>query len=545
MEVYKIPEFRSFIDSILRYLLQTHIIQIPCGLFQFKFRKQISEEISLASKVSEEISALFNFTLDESQSVKSHYYELLKSHLSLLKEEKASSPHSVAGIHHILGDLYLEDEEYNNAIFEFQTAIQILQRNDLKYFSKSDENPHLATLIQAYIRIMLKLGLAFEKRRTYSSAYNTYSEVINRLFRFRELEEEKYGYKCDISPKEEWPHYEAKLYKPVLGEKHNSFQTKGNWVITDFSYHMSPENHSVIQRLSMLEDTRMVYQALLAKLFVNEKIELGGITRMNLDTVEGEFRYIHLTTNIKQKFLISTDFFRRLGDIMFYKNGLVGFNFSCPESKEEFNESLIDSLYYWGFNIRTELSLFCKGEKCYELYGPLLKASQTLCRIEGQLKSATGESIDDLDKKDELQGYFVNFWEQKHIINRINKLCFNDIESCMKHRKIMWKQNKSMPCYACKYYNRSLKIITKNLFGVELEKLNDGKRESKTITILRQIVIGGSAKSMRQNYMIQMAEVLDCLGNTILSCSCFEYDQISSEFLAKFLHDVHEINSNP
>lgn len=546
LEVYKIPEFRSFINSILGYLLQTHIIQIPCGLYQYKFRKQISEEISLASKVSEEISALFNFTLDESQSVKCHYYELLKSHLSLLKEEKTTSPHSIAGIHHILGDLYLEDEEYNNAVFEFQTAIQILQKDVCHHLNKKDENPHFATLIQAYIRIMLKLGLAFEKRRTYSSAYNTYNEVINRLFRFRELEEGKYGYKCDIKPKEEWPHYEALLYKPAQGDNHHSFKTKGNWVITDFSYHMSPENHSVIQRLSMLEDTRMVYQALLAKLFINEKIELGGITRMNLDTVEGEFRYIHLTTNIKQKFLISTDFFRRIGDIMFYKNGLIGFNYSFPKDEIELNESLIDSLYYWGFNIRTELSMFCKENKCYELYGPLLKASQTLCRIEEhELKSATGESVEDIDKINKLQGYFVGFWRQNHIIKRINKLCFSDIENCKNHRKIMWKQNKPTPCYACKYYNRSLKIITKNLFGVELEKLNiDGKRESKTITILRQIVIGGSAKSMRQNYMIQMAEVLDCLGNTMLSCSCFEYDKISSEFLAKFLHDVHEINSN-
>ena len=547
LEVYKIPEFRSFINSILGYLLQTHIIQIPCGLYQYKFRKQISEEISLASKVSEEVSALFNFTLDESQSVKCHYYELLKSHLSLLKEEKTTSPHSIAGIHHILGDLYLEDEEYNNAIFEFQTAIQNLQKDVCQNLNKTNENPHFATLIQAYIRIMLKLGLAFEKRRTYSSAYNTYNEVINRLFRFRELEEGKYEYECEIKPKEEWPHYEAMLYKPAQGDKHHSFQTKGNWVITDFSYHMNPENHSVIQRLSMLEDTRMVYQALLAKLFINEKIELGGITRMNLDTVEGEFRYIHLTTNIKQKFLISTDFFRRIGDIMFYKNGLVGFNYSFPKDEVESNESLIDSLYYWGFNIRTELSMFCKENKCYELYGPLLKASQILCRKDMQDLISDKEGIDKLDNEKNLQGCLKRFWLQEHILKRIHKFCFDDIENCMIHRRTMWKQNKPMPCYACKYYNRSLKIITKNLFGVELEKLNKhGQRESKTITILRQIVIGGSAKSMRQNYMIQMAEVLDCLGNTILSCSYFEYkhDNISGEFLARFLHDVHEINSN-
>lgn len=73
LEVYRIPEFRSFIDSILSYLSQTHIIPITCGLYQFKFRKQFSEEISLASKFSEEIAALFNFTLDEALSIKEHF----------------------------------------------------------------------------------------------------------------------------------------------------------------------------------------------------------------------------------------------------------------------------------------------------------------------------------------------------------------------------------------------------------------------------------------------------------------------------------------
>lgn len=92
LEVYKIPEFRGFINSILSYLMQTHIIQIPCGLFQFKFRKQISEEISLASKVSEEISAIFNFTLDESQAVKRHYLEMISKYQQLHADHQIVSP---------------------------------------------------------------------------------------------------------------------------------------------------------------------------------------------------------------------------------------------------------------------------------------------------------------------------------------------------------------------------------------------------------------------------------------------------------------------
>ena len=343
LEVYKIPEFRGFINSILTYLLQTHIIQIPCGLYQFKFRKQISEEISLASKFSEEVSAIFNFALDESLSVKRHYIEMQKKHLSTLKDENIDSPHSVAGLHHILADLYMADEEYNQAIFEYQTALSVLNR-----INTTNEDSHQATFTLTYIRNMLKLGTAFEKRKTYDSAYNTYNEIIDLIFRFREFDEKKFGLSYVVKPTENWPYNDALLYNEGLkisinhteNEKKDQirsvipirisekkdfnrlvYKTKGNHIISDFSHQMTPEKHTVIQRLAMLEDTQIVYQALLAKLFINEKIELGGITRSNLDVIEGEYQYIHLTTNEKEKFLISTDFFRRLGDIMkLFKN---------------------------------------------------------------------------------------------------------------------------------------------------------------------------------------------------------------------------------
>lgn len=209
LEVYKIPEFRSFIDSILKFLLQTHIIQIPCGLYQYKFRKHISEEISLASKISEEVSAIFDFILDESQTVKRHYMEIQRYHLSMLDNERANSPHSASGIHHILEDLYMADEEYNNAIFEYQTALRVL--SGTKEFS--DPDSHMPSLMLAYIRCMLKLGVAYEKRCTLSSAYNTYNEMVDRLFKFREFKEDEFGLRYKMRLTDEWPFHEAVLYR--------------------------------------------------------------------------------------------------------------------------------------------------------------------------------------------------------------------------------------------------------------------------------------------------------------------------------------------
>ena len=559
LEVYKIPEFRGFINAILGYLVQTHIIQIPCGLYQFKFRKQISEEISLASKVSEKVSAIFNFTLDESQSVKRHYVDMLNSYQEKMATGITVSPHTIAGIHHILGDLYMSDEEYNLAIFEYQAALKELGKEKVE-----NTDPHCASVTLAYIRNMLKLGMAFEKRRTYTSAYNTYNEVIDRIIHFREFDETDYGLKYAEKQTEHWPYSEAVLYDGTTYTKRDiqhvkpnayveqdirgrEYKTKGQYMISDFSYQLTPEKHTVIQRLAMLEDTQIVYQALLAKLFINEKIELGGITRSNLDVIEGEYKYIHLTANEKEKFLISTDFFRRLGDIMYYKNGLIGFSISNGEDGKKtdgLSESFVDSLYYYAFNIKNELHEFCQREKCYEHFGPMydgckkITAKALFSLIKDNAPLYFGEISNEQVKKS-----LTKFWNNETISKRLKRLPLAQITECNERRKTLWAKNRTLPCYACKYYNRSLRILMTNLFGIDVENVTNGrKKEIKPIHILRLIVKGGSSKSMRQNYMIQLAEVLDCLGNTMLSCASLKDGEIRSEFLAKFLHDTHIIN---
>lgn len=94
----------------------------------------------------------------------------------------------------------------------------------------------------------------------------------------------------------------------------------------------------------------MVYQAILAKLFVLEKVELGGITKANVDVAESEFRYLYRVTNAKDKFIILVDFFRRLAEILYYKNGLINRN----------SEKFVTGLYFWGFEFDTDIEEYCR-----------------------------------------------------------------------------------------------------------------------------------------------------------------------------------------
>ena len=124
----KNPELRDSMASILEFLLQLHITPISSGVFQYKFHKQISEEISTLSKISEEASAIFNFTLNESENVKRYNTRLLEHYISLSKS--VNDPYHygevLERIHENLGDIYFSEEDYYRAVHEYRSALQYI-----------------------------------------------------------------------------------------------------------------------------------------------------------------------------------------------------------------------------------------------------------------------------------------------------------------------------------------------------------------------------------------------------------------------------------
>ena len=141
IDINRTPELRNFIKNIIDYLSQTHINEIVSGLYTFRFPKRISMEISFLSKISEEISAAFNFTLDESLPVKQYHEEMLRSLEERYNNSNVSKNsskqgidfiHSVSMLHVILGDLKFYDEEYSEAIIEYMDSIKYLGIRNLR-----------------------------------------------------------------------------------------------------------------------------------------------------------------------------------------------------------------------------------------------------------------------------------------------------------------------------------------------------------------------------------------------------------------------------
>lgn len=281
-EINKTPEIREFISSVIDYLNHTHLTTIVCGLYHYKFPMRITEEISFFSKVSNEVSSLFNFSLDQSKALKEHYMNLLAYYKT---QNNSTSLYQQESIHHSLGDVYMMEENYSKAIGEYKTCV------DLVMTGKNTMEHSLNDVLFA-TRTMLKLGLAHEKRKTDNSAFIVYGTLINYL-------------------------------KEIKNNTTNSI---------------------------LFEDIRIMHLAILAKLYVLEKLDTDGIKCHHVKQAIDDFNklmqtgtYFPFYMNISQTSdIVQADFYRKLGDILYYKNSKFSTN---PDLKiKSAYEAYIESL---------------------------------------------------------------------------------------------------------------------------------------------------------------------------------------------------------
>lgn len=575
LEVYRTPELRTFIHTILSYMVHTHMTNIPSGLYNFKFRKSVSSEIAIFSKYSEEVAAIFNFTLDESLSVKKHFTRMLVHYSNMLSRTSASQEHYailLSRIHQVLGDLQMTDENYLDSALEYRNSIAYLK--EMLYQREAAKQTASGDIILPVIRNMLKLGLTYERRKTNNSAYVIYYELVCMLIDFRYVDEAKLGLELKVVKSQDWRDKKYVLYKPkkelkeerifltardeiiskrnfekeietqLLQKKeqnsgHNDYEIQGDELVTGLSKILTPEKSNLIFRLSLLEDLRLVYQAILAKLFVLEKVELGGITKANVDVAESEFRYLYRVTNAKDKFIILVDFFRRLAEILYYKNGLINRN----------SEKFVTGLYFWGFEFDTDIEEYCRlknlditvqneikevidGIDWSELGSDVsgwkdIDYDKQWKRIKNKLRSFLVDRLHEKTTRNGLEATmsFLNDWNPEK--SYVKNLSYFKVDECNRHRKEMLEKGYSIPCFACRYYNRSMHILMEYFFG---EKLNLEDKVSKVRTFLNKATWTSVPYSLRSNYLQTIAIVLDGMGNVQLSCAG-KNSELTADFL--------------
>lgn len=360
LDVSKTSDLSDFITSIMEFMQQQHLSPIMVGLYKFKFRKRISEEIAYISRISDEAAALFNFTLNESKPTRQYNIRLLNYYMKLNAQVGSSDKKSVyydvmSRIHATLADLYFLEENYARALQEYRNSISLLDQ------LKDDKGQESSTTTITRLRNTLKMALTCEYSKNYETAYAIYCNLVDKMISVREVDECKLGLDLVNTWTDDWRIKQPMIVDPnihqidccekILNEiNHNNRQNTYKhevydlmWkdgrqcekyenseyslnfenLVSGFSKNLSPEKSHFIAKLSLFEDVRLVYKAILAKLFIVEKMNMSGITLSNIETAEAEFKYLHRTTNLKEKFFVSADFFNELGKILYYKNNIT------------------------------------------------------------------------------------------------------------------------------------------------------------------------------------------------------------------------------
>ena len=272
--INKSPELRRYISRLIDFMANSHIEEIINGLYQFKFNVRVAAEIKYISTISEVEAAAFNFTLDESLLLKRHYRKKLrsmgKSYQAYRQNQGvAASQHidSIAYINTILGDLHFYDREYDEALIHYENAGQFIT-------SKKHEELEFPEFY-FLIRHLLKVGLTYEKTKDYDSAFVAY----------------------------------GKLTQLVRN------------IITRFDYSDKKK-----MRRKLFENIRPLFQPLLAQFQIMEKGGPNGVTMVDLIRAYDEFQLITVDLEANEKFLIETEFYNKVADLVYYKNGSLTVN---------------------------------------------------------------------------------------------------------------------------------------------------------------------------------------------------------------------------
>lgn len=550
MDTNRTPELREFISSIIDYLGKVHLTNITSGIFTYKFPMKLAEEIAIFTKKSDELSAIFNFSLDYFASVKKYYYRLIEFYT-----KRDGKNAIISSIHHNLGDIHMANDEFSEAIIQYRHAVAIIEKelDNISRKNDVDTSGNYASYIIRYARMMLKLGLAYEKRNTIDSAHMIYTRLCSRLIAYRNIDETKIGLTHYFenssdgnSATNNWQGKIAILIKnqdsdldkieqtfqrkcyPVVVDKHQTdeyqFWMYGGELVNNLCEFLTPDKHALITKLSVFEDLRIAYLPILAKLLALEKHNICGITKDNIKIAEAEFQYLYIITNSVDKYLLRVDFFRKLGDIMYYKN----------KSYKDINiHSLMYAMECWGYDLRGSIFNYC--------YRRQMPKAQTEFLIEAFKMNLNFARI---SNKDELRDAIVCESRRKvpvdqcHVQNIIDEMpqgilaSINRIKECDCRRSNL----KYCPCYACKYYKRSLNHLKNNLLNIKTVQLPE-IRLSDSICFWYALDMELLC-SNRFNELIQTALSLESMGNVMLSCGAIGNDNINNHLNGNLLEAV-------
>lgn len=203
LDINRAPALPQLIRLLLERILAPYLRRVDNGLYEYRFLLHYQREVVYISQFSEQELAAFNFTLDESISIKQHFRSFRDEQIRLRKElvpvlwpESAveQNPNRRGGsqalpyIDNILGDLHSLDKEHDLALTEYRNVLDGLApvmsliekprncKGGAKLNALDQANVPFGEFI-LFLRTLLKSGLIYEQRRQFDHAAAAYQQA--------------------------------------------------------------------------------------------------------------------------------------------------------------------------------------------------------------------------------------------------------------------------------------------------------------------------------------------------------------------------------
>lgn len=288
--IHRAPDLRVVLEELIEHSTDIFIQKLLNGLYGFRFRSEVAYELRYLSRISPYDMSSFNFSLDESQSLKARYTELL---------ENESNPN----IDILLGlaELYEYDQEYDSARKYYFQALKSIDSNHADVVGQRIPVSDPVSILQESLSTEVALDGLAEKRllASLSGHYpgqelvTPYSALMMRdtaasdivtsyvpwgLMRLRIMLQVGMSYELGHDYERAKVHY------------HNCSQFSKALLCSMLYQNSVKENDS----LNLVKDTNILYQAFFAEGWVAEKIE--GAVDTSISIVEEALLWIRQQT---------------------------------------------------------------------------------------------------------------------------------------------------------------------------------------------------------------------------------------------------------
>jgi len=232
--IHRAPDIRELLGEIIDHFRARYLHDVVNGMYTYRFRSEVAQEIEHISHYNETEMAAFNFTLDESQALKTSYN-------LALQEGKEDNLDIIAG----LGELHEYDQDYDIACQYYNRALKIADEQFTRQYGETQLtavlsataptmgrlgwNETILSIPLAWtltrLRLMLQIGMTYEQSGNLERAEGEYVAAyeLSRLFLDRHLSDrrrtEDLARDVEISwmtPPAEGMKHASLLYQPLF-----------------------------------------------------------------------------------------------------------------------------------------------------------------------------------------------------------------------------------------------------------------------------------------------------------------------------------------